>query len=285
MPKSHLTIGAHKSASGGYDKAVERVADITGNCLQIFSYSPRSWQSRDLDNETKAAYLAALDEHDIGPVYFHACYLINLADRSQTGEKSVKNLSAELTLAADIGVAGSVVHTGTYKTDDGEPEDEAHYEHLLENIRAALKNSPDDALILLENAGNRKIGRHIQDLADIIADIDSDRLRICLDTCHLHAAGYDLSSEEKFTEFFNDFDEQIGLDKLELIHVNDSRDELGSLRDRHANIGEGNIPEKVFKLLVNRPETRDKPMIIETPGFGESGPDEKNLKILRGFQN
>jgi deoxyribonuclease-4 len=275
------TIGAHKSASGGFDKAVRRAADIGGDCLQLFSYSPRSWQVRDLDGETKDAYFEKRAELHIGPVVFHACYLVNLADRGQTGEKSVKNLTAELNLANEIDCIGSVIHTGSWKTEDNKPEDESHYEHLLGNIEKVLKNTPEDTYLLLENSGNQKIGKDMEELYQIINDLGSERLRICLDTCHLHAAGYDVSTEKRFTEFFAEFDDRIGLDRLEVIHVNDSKDEFGSLRDRHENIGEGSIPEPVFELFLTKDQTKDRPFIIETPGFGDDGPDKKNIDRLR----
>lgn len=276
-----MQIGAHKSAAGGYVKAAERVSDIGGTCLQIFSTSPRTWRVRDVSDEEVTEFKAAREELEIDPVYFHACYLTNLADRGATGEKSVKNLIAELTLAERLGVRGSVIHTGSYKTDDGGPEDDAHYQTLLDNLRAILDEMPDESLLILENSGNRKIGRDPFVLGQIIEDAGgNERLKVCLDTCHLHAAGYDISTEEKFTDFFSEFDDKVGLDRLELIHTNDSRDEFGSLRDRHANIGEGEIPESVFQLLLTRPETKDLPFILEVPGSG-NGPDPKNLERLK----
>jgi deoxyribonuclease-4 len=282
---STLNVGAHKSASGGFDKAVTRAADIGGNNLQLFSYSPRSWQARDLDDETKEAYSTKRDELGIDPVIFHACYLINLADRGQTGEKSVKNLIAELNLAREIDCLGSVIHTGSWKTDDNQPEDDDHYQHLLDNIQEVLARTPEDTALFLENSGNEKIGREVEELYEIINDIGNPRLKVCLDTCHLHAAGIDISTEKAYDEFFNTFDEEIGLDRLGVIHVNDSKDEFGSLRDRHENIGEGNIPEGVFSNIVNKSPAKDVPLVIETPGFGDSGPDRKNLKRLRAYSN
>lgn len=284
MSKSDLKLGAHTSAAGGYHKSVERTADIGGNIMQLFSSSPRTWASANPSDDDIQTFLDTRQKRGIGDAYFHACYLINLADRGVTGEKSVKSLIDELNIAKKVNVIGSVVHTGTYKTDDEKPEDEEHYEHLISQIQEVLDNSPKETLLLLENAGNRKIGKDIDQLARIIKDVDDDRVRVCLDTCHLHAAGYDISTEEKFEDFFSRFDEMIGLDKLELIHVNDSRDELGALRDRHANIGEGKIADGTFELLLNRPETRDKPFIIETPGFGGGGPDEENMNILKDMR-
>jgi len=281
---SNVNIGAHKSAAGGYAKACDRVADIGGDCLQLFSSSPRTWASADLDEEEVEEFKQAKEKHDLDLVVFHAPYLINLADRESTGEKSVTAMVNELNTAARCGIIGSVVHVGSYKTDDEEPEDEAHYEHLIENIQAVLSKSDNGADLYIENMGTRKIGKSIEQIARIINDCGwPDRLKVCLDTCHMHAAGIDISTDESYDDFFSEFDDVIGLDRLGVIHINDSKDPHGSLRDRHENIGEGSIPESVFTNILTKKPTKDLPLIIETPGFDKNGPDRKNLKQLRSL--
>lgn len=279
-----LNIGAHKSAAGGYGKALERADDISATCLQLFSSSPRSWAGANLSQEEVDEFKKKKAELGIDPVVFHAPYLINLADRESTGDKSVKALIKELNVAARCGIIGSVVHVGSWKTDDEAPEDEAHFDHLINNIQTVLKETESAADFLIENMGTRKIGKNLEDISQIIAACDGhERLKVCLDTCHLHAAGFDLSSEAAYTEFFDRFDELIGLKRLSVIHVNDSRDPAGSLRDRHENIGEGKISEEVFINLTTKSPTKDLPLIIETPGFSGSGPDKKNIERLRSF--
>ena len=123
----------------------------------------------------------------------------------------------------------------------------------------------------------------IEELGEIVKVIADKRLKICLDTCHLHASNYDLSTAEKLDQFLDKFDELVQLDKLELFHINDSRDLLGSLRDRHENIGEGNVGKEVFRLLLSHPKLKDLPFIIETPGFDGNGPDKRNLEILKNL--
>jgi len=281
---SDITIGAHKSAAGGYAKACDRVADIGGDCLQLFSSSPRTWAGADLSETEADDFKQAKDEHNLDPVVFHAPYLVNLADQNSTGAKSVQAMTDELNTAARCGIIGSVVHVGSYKTDDEKPEDENHYEHLIENIQNVLKQSDKKANLYIENMGTRKIGKDIEQIARIIDDCGRpDRLRVCLDTCHLHAAGIDLSTNESYQDFFNEFDDVIGLDRLGVIHVNDSKDPHGSLRDRHENIGEGSIPKSVFTNVLTKKPTKDLPLIIETPGFDENGPDQKNIKQLRSL--
>ena len=123
------------------------------------------------------------------------------------------------------------------------------------------------------------------EIAKIINQVNNARVRVCLDTCHLHSAGYDLTSLKKLDDFLLEFDKLIGLNKLELIHLNDSRDPFNSGRDRHENIGRGTMGIATFKLLLNHPKTKNSPFIIETPGFDNKGPDKKNLDILKSLLN
>jgi deoxyribonuclease-4 len=278
----HINIGAHKSASGGYVNGVERAAAIGATSLQIFSSSPRSWAGANLSKEDVEAFKEAKEEHGIDPVVFHAPYLINLADRGSTGEKSIKAMIEELNVAARCGIIGSVVHVGSWKTDDESPEEEDHFEHLIKSLQTVLEETDQEADFLIENMGTRKIGKSFEEVGRIIDACDGDeRLKVCLDTCHLHAAGFDLA--DGYDDFFQEFDDLIGLERLSVIHVNDSRDDFGSLRDRHANLGEGEIDEAVFKNLVTKSPTKDLPLILETPGFDAKGPDEKNIQILKNF--
>lgn len=274
-----MTLGAHLSISGGYHKAIESVAEKGGNALQIFSASPRFWNTLNISPEAISIFLETKKRLNVHPVYFHATYLINLADENEIGEKSKKNLIVELNLASKLGIKGSIVHTGSYK----EGRTEGKYKVLLTNIAEILANTPPDTFLILENAGCRKIGMQIEELGEIVKVIADKRLKICLDTCHLHASNYDLSTAEKLDQFLDKFDELVQLDKLELFHINDSRDLLGSLRDRHENIGEGNVGKEVFRLLLSHPKLKDLPFIIETPGFDGNGPDKRNLEILKNL--
>jgi deoxyribonuclease-4 len=275
-------LGAHLSAAGGYDKPLESIVKKGGNCLQLFSCSPRSWADANITDEQIAIFLQKKEELQIDPIYFHACYLINLADTAQIGEKSCNSLIKELTLASKLHIKGSIVHTGSLKEKEGIRNKDT-FNGVTKNIKKILSETPEDTFLILENAGNRKIGKDLQDLADILGQVDNPRVRICLDTCHLHAAGYDLRTSESFEAFLQDFDKKIGLNKLEVIHANDSRDPFSSLRDRHENIGKGEVGINVFTHLLNHPQTKHLPFIIETPGFDDKGPDKANLDILKSL--
>jgi len=275
----NLKIGAHQSVSGGYDKAIERIVNIGGNCLQIFSSSPRGWNfAKPTDNDIDL-FLNAKEKNKIDPVYFHASYLVNLADDSKTGHFSKLSLISELNLAPRMNVKGSIVHLGSFKDD----KTDSKYKTLIANIKEIISKTPEKSLFMIENAGNHKIGQTLEEIAMIINDVGSSRVKVCLDTCHLYSAGYDLSTKEKYDSFFTKFDKLIGINRLELFHFNDSRDPFDSGRDRHENIGTGTIPIDEFKLLMTNDKTKALPFIIETPGFADNGPDKQNLDILKGL--
>jgi len=283
-----MKIGAHLSIAGGHYKALERVNEIGGNCLQIFSASPRGWNRASISDEAKRLFLDTKKKLNVEDIFFHASYLVNLADDGRIGDESKKSLIAELTVASQLGIAGSIVHIGSFKGNlpaIWDVSQDRKYSILINNINEVLAHTPQDTFLIIENAGNKKIGQNIDEIAAIIKDVNNERLKVCLDTCHLYSAGYDLSTSEKMTLFFDEFEKKIGLNKLIALHINDSKDPFNSGRDRHENIGEGTLTLKPFKLLLNDERTRHLPFIIETPGFDGKGPDKKNIDILKSLSN
>ena len=215
----------------------------------------------------------------IHPIYFHASYLVNLADESRIGHLSKMSLIAEMNIAPLLKIKGSIVHLGSYK----EEKTNSKYDSLIENIKEILKKTPKESLFIIENAGNRKIGQTLEEIAQIIKELNDKRIRLCLDTCHLFSNCYRFSNDKELDLFLEKLDGLDLLDKLELWHVNDSRDSFNSGKDRHANIGQGTIGTNEFKTLLNHPKTKNYPFIIETPGFNDEGPDKKNLDILKSL--
>jgi len=283
-----MVIGAHLSISGGHDKALDRLVAIGGNALQIFSSSPRGWNYAQLSTEAINEFKKKAKGFRISPIYFHASYLVNLADTGNVGRNSVKSLTNELNLASVMGIKGSIVHLGSFKNYNAkgvytEPDKEK-YRVLIKNIKTVLDVTPQNTYFIIENAGNRKIGLKLDEIGRIIKDLGDNRVRVCLDTCHLHAAGYDLSSKENYDKFLQEFDKKIGLDLLEVWHMNDSHDEFGSNHDHHENLGSGKIDFQVFKNIVNHKKTKNISFIIETPGFDGEGPDKQNIDILKSLQ-
>src|SRR3989338_4712084 len=201
-----MKLGAHMSIAGGYAKAIERINNIGGNCLQIFSSSPRGWSFARYDEGQIKAFVAAKAKFKIDPIYFHASYLVNLADAGRIGHLSKTSLIAELHLAPKLQVRGSIVHLGSFKEDQSEDK----YKTLIKNIKEVLEKTPKDSFFIIENAGNRKIGQTLEEIQRIVNDVDSERIKICLDTCHLFSNGYRFSNKEGL-DFFLDKLEKLGL--------------------------------------------------------------------------
>ncbi len=274
-----MKLGAHQSISGGYSEALKRIANIGGNCLQIFSSSPRGWSSFQINNEAIEQWNNKRNELNIDPIYFHATYLINLADDSRIGHASKQSLISEMNLAPKLGIKGSIIHLGSYK---GEPSS-IKYSTLITNIKEILNKTSPKSLFIIENAGNRKIGQTLEEISQIVKDVNNPRVKICFDTCHLFSNGYKFENNNQLDKFLNQLSSLQLINQLECWHLNDSRDEFDSGHDRHDNIGQGKMNIDEFKVLLNHPKTKDYPFIIETPGFDKKGPDQKNLDILKSL--
>lgn len=289
-----LKLGAHQSIAGGYSEALERIDSIGGNCLQIFSSSPRGWNFANPSEDAIKQFLTLKAKLKIDSIYFHASYLVNLADDSRIGHMSKLSLISELNLAPKLGIKGSIIHLGSFKEKknlpienyliDGRPQDNK-YKIFINNIKEILEKTPKESLFIIENAGNKKIGQTLEEIAQIVRDISNLRVKICFDTCHLFSNGYQFSNNKKLDLFLDNLEKLDLLDKLEVWHLNDSRDEFNSGHDRHDNIGQGKIGIEEFKVLLNHPKIKDYPFIIETPGFDKNGPDKKNLDILKSLIN
>lgn len=274
-----IKLGAHQSITGGYSEALKRISKIGGSCLQIFSSTPRGWSFAKENKEEIKKFSELKNKLLIDPVYFHASYLVNLADTKKIGHLSKMSLISEMKIAPLYKIKGSIIHLGSYKKE----KTESKYKQLIENTKEILAKTPKESLFIIENAGNRKIGQTLEEISKIIKDISSPRVKLCLDTCHLFSNGYQFNNDKQLTVFINKLEKLDLLDRLELWHINDSRDEFDSGHDRHANIGQGKISIDEFKVLLNHPKTRNYPFVIETPGFNNEGPDKKNLDILKSF--
>ncbi len=273
-----LKVGGHLSVAGGYHNALIKTKEIGGSCLQIFSSSPRNWGVQPVTDSQIQIFLEERKKYKIDPIYFHASYLVNFADNDRIGKASVTTLIDELCLAAKMNIVGSIIHLGSFKQEE-KPSNE-QYKIVFDNVHQVLEHTPENTFFIIENAGNKKLNWDISELGHIVKTLNHPRIKVCLDTCHLWGAGYDLSTPDKFEAFFQEFDQKVGMEKLEVFQINDSKDSLGSFRDRHENIGMGQIPIEEFRLLVSSPLTRDIPMILEVPGLDKKGPDKENIQIL-----
>ena len=275
-------IGGHVSSSGGINNAVKNTLEIGGNCLQIFAGSPRMWARSLYPNKVSNDFKKLVLDNDLNPVYIHALYLTNLAsDNPELIEKSKKALITDMTNSAAIGSAGVILHIGSHM---GRGWD-AVKTQVIEIIKEVLDSTPVDSYLLLENSAGQKgkIGS-FQELSDILSEIDTPRLKVCLDTAHAFEAGYNFATEEGLAMWIQDIEKYLG-DKLELLHLNDSKTPLGSGRDMHQNIGDGYIGEGGIKRIINHPRLCNLPLILEVPGLEATGPDRPNINKVKALLN
>jgi deoxyribonuclease-4 len=270
-------VGVHTSIAGGISKSIERAAALKCSTMQIFSHNPRQWRQISISEEEVERFKILRGKYEINPVYIHASYLINLASLSvEILKKSIEFLAYEMRLADELGAEYVVLHTGSAS---GMNEREARTT-AVKSILKAVDVSKFSASLVLENtAGERgDITSSISALAEIIDMCDCDCIAgICVDTCHAFSAGYDISNNEGTTKLLKEIKKYIGLDKLRLIHLNDSRRPLGSGVDRHEHIGEGFIGISGFKNFLSDKRISNVPMILETPKKTDAD-DKRNLK-------
>jgi deoxyribonuclease-4 len=256
-----LRVGAHTSIAGGVHNAVEEQLEHEGNCGQIFTHSPQVWQDPNLDDGEVEQFRALADDNDVGPWVIHSSYLVNLATpKDDLHEKSVDSMQKEVDAADRLGVGYVNVHLGAHTG--------AGVEGGLDNAAATLDalDVPEGVTVLVESdAGSgTKLGDEFDHLAAVLERSDQD-LEVCLDTAHMFAAGYDLSSPAAVEETMAAFGETVGADNLACVHLNDSKHACGTNKDEHAHVGEGEIGVDGMAAFVNHEMVRDVPLVLETP--------------------
>ena len=275
-----MKIGAHVSSAGGVSKSVARAAGIGCETLQIFGSSPQGWAFKPVPEKEVEAFRTASAEAGIGPAFLHAIYLINLGTSNPANlEKGVQSLINYMNLAADIEANAVIFHPGSHK---GAGYD-AIFDQVVDSLKRVLDNSPDGPSLAVENMAGmgEHIGAKFEELGRIIEAVGSPRLKVCLDTQHSFAAGYDLATTPGIEAMITEFEDTIGKGRLAAVHANDSKRPCGSGVDRHDNIGEGFIGESVFATIMGHPAFRDVPFLLEVPGFEGKGPDQRNIDILK----
>lgn len=262
-----MQIGAHVSIAGGVTNAVGRQVDVGGNCGQIFTHSPQVWSHTDISDEEAETFVADTDAALDGPWVIHSSYLVNLATpKDDLREKSVDSMQREVDDAARLSIPYVNVHLGAHTG--------AGVDGGLDNAAGALDelDVPSGVTLLVESdAGSgTKLGGEFEHLAGVLERSSHD-LEVCLDTAHAFAAGYDLSTPEGVDGTVAEFDEVVGLENLACIHLNDSKHGVGTHKDEHAHIGEGEIGEAGMRAILNHDGLRDRPFILETPTSGDRG--------------
>jgi len=271
-----MLIGCHVSPAGGPANAVGRGEERHCTAIQIFNQSPRAWRARVYSDEEVAAFHAALQDSPVDALVIHAVYLLNCASEdAEIREKSLVALTAALRSGALLGARGVVLHPGSAKGGDVD----AAIARAGATIREALAESEGCELHLEDTAGaGGTLGRSFEELAGLIEHAGGDeRLGVCLDSCHLLASGYDVRSIEGVTGVVDELDRVVGLDRLGSLHVNDSMTPLGSNRDRHANLGDGEIGADGIAAFLSEPRFEGLPVIFEGPGRSGKQVEAKDI--------
>jgi deoxyribonuclease-4 len=284
MTRALPLIGAHISSAGGPHKLFAKAANIGGEAVQIFISAPQQWKAPVLTDEAVEAFLAAKAESGL-PVFFHGVYLMNFGSQDPAIlEKSVTSLATYLRWADRLGAKGTIFHVGSHLG--------LGFEAVLPQMCRLLQQALDEAeneswLILENNAGvGNCCGRNFAELGAIIAGLDNDpRVKVCIDTCHAFAMGYDISTPAGCEAAMSEFEREIGLDRLVAVHANDSKTPLGGIRDRHENIGDGEIGYDGFKAVMSHPAFANIPFLLEVPGMDKKGPDAENVGRLKRIRD
>jgi deoxyribonuclease-4 len=265
MPE--IRVGAHTSiakSAGPHDgvaNAVHEQVEYGGTCGQIFTHSPQVWQDPDIGEDEATTFREQADEHEIRPWVIHSSYLVNLCTpKDDLRQRSIDSMQAEVEAAASMGIEYVNVHLGAHTG--------AGVEGGLDNAAGALDSLdvPADVTVLVETdpGSGTKLGDEFEHLAAVQERTDTD-LEFCLDTAHVFAAGYDLSTPEAVEETIAEFDDIVGLDSLSCIHLNDSKHACGTTKDEHAHIGEGEIGVDGMRAVLTHEDFRDLPFVLETP--------------------
>lgn len=271
-----MLIGAHVSTAGGLDRAVGRGAELGCESIQVFHQSPRMWRPTRYGAADFAAFREAMAGSPIEAVAIHAVYLINCASKdAELRRKSLASLTHALRIGDGIGAAGVVLHPGAQK---GEPHGPS-MRRAARMIAAALAGSESCPLLLEQTAGHKGLlGRDFDETAALIELAGGGgRLGLCLDSCHLFVQGYDVTDAAHLSRVLDEADRKVGLERLRCVHVNDAAAPLGSHRDRHANVGTGEMGRKGLAAFLSEPRFEGLPATLETPGPHRKGPDRKEV--------
>ncbi|MEX2031592.1 MAG: deoxyribonuclease IV [Dehalococcoidia bacterium] len=288
-----MQIGGHVSAAGGLYRAIERGVEREMEAIQIFVSAPQTWRATKHSAEDIARFRDAYAASGIGEVWIHNIYLANLAtdtsENTEQLEKSVGSVVNAMRIAEAVGAQGVVLHTGSHRGRGME----AVEEQVVATIKRILDEAPGEAVLALETMAGQggAIGTRFEDLGLLIREVKSPRLKTCLDTAHSFAAGYAIHTPEGLDAAMQEFDQHIGVDLLAVVHANDSKIPLGGLRDRHENIGDGEIETSGFETIMAHPAFQGRAFLLEVPGIATEahpkgdGPDIENVNRLKAIRD
>jgi deoxyribonuclease-4 len=273
-----MLIGAHVSPAGGPAKAVERGVERGARAIQIFNQNPRAWKPTIYTDEAVGDFRQAMGDSEVDALLIHAVYLLNAASEdAEIREETLTSLIASLRAGDALGAVAVVLHPGSAKTGEVGPA----IQRAGGVIKEALAESENCALHLENTAGaGGTLGRSFHELAALIDAAGGDeRLGMCLDSCHLYASGFDIRTAEGLTSVLDECVGIVGIDRLGSLHFNDSQGALGSNRDRHADVGQGELGEDGCAVFLSEPRFDGLPVILETPGPDKKGPTKEELEL------
>ncbi len=275
-----MLVGGHVSPAGGLPKALDRGIERECDTIQIFNQSPRAWRAHQYPEKDVVTFRERLAAGPIRVVVIHAVYLINCASKDpEISGKSLAALVHALRAGDAIGAHGVVLHPGSAV---GEPLEEA-LGRVGEVVREALAESESCPLLLENTAGaGGTLGRSFGELSDLIDRAGGEpRLGVCLDCCHMLASGFDIRTYAGLTRVIDDFDREVGLDRLSCLHVNDSKTPLGSNRDRHENLPDGELGREGLAAFLSEPRFEGLPALLEVPGPDGKGVDASQIRMAK----
>ena len=278
-----MLVGAHVSPAGGPANAVARGTERGARAIQFFNQNPRAWRAREYTDEEAQAFRAAQSTSDVDAVLIHAVYLINCASEdAEIRQKSLHSLTVSLRSGAALGVDAVVRHAGSGL---GGAIDAA-IQRAGDLIAEALAESEKCPLHLENTAGaGGTLGRSFEEIAALLEAAGGDeRIGLCLDSCHLLASGYEIRCAEALADVLDTCERQVGLERLGSLHLNDSQAPLGSNRDRHANVGEGELGEDGCAVFCSEPRFEALPLVLETQGPTRDGPSAEELALVRSLR-
>ena len=269
-----MRVGAHISSSGGPQNVFSRAGEIGAEAIQLFISAPRQWRPPNLGDEAVAAFRTEHERMPV-PVFFHGVYLVNLGTQDEKLlNRSAGSLKQYVKWAGALGVEGAIFHVGSHKGAGFDAVKDQICRVMLEVLEAA----DNDSMLLIENnAGQGNgIGSTFTEIGEIIRGCDEHpRIGVCLDTCHAFAMGYDITQREGCELAMEEFDREIGLDRLRAVHANDSKIALGGVRDRHENIGDGHMGLDGFRTILAHPPSAMRPSSSRCPALRATGPTPK----------
>jgi len=277
-----MRFGFHISIAGGFSRIVERAKARGCETIQFFSRNPRGWRYSPLNKKEVKAFRSSLPSSHLSPLFLHMPYLPNIASsKSKFYKRSIRSIATDLQRAEQLGAQYLIIHIG-HRMESS--EDQA-IEAVSQGIHQAFEKVKNAVILLMENTAGQgtEIGYTFDQIQRIVEGVsDHERMGVCLDTAHSFEAGYDLSNTDGIERTLENFDRTLGLKRLHLFHLNDSKTPLGSKKDRHWHIGEGCIGLEGFRYLVNHPSLRHLPGIMETPRQ-DTVEDLKNMKVIRSL--